>query len=97
MQTNNPPADRDPKLWEIAQKRASFKKNLITYLIVNAFLWGIWYFTNGRHSHDGWPWPIWPTVGWGIGLLFHFFGAYVYPETNSVEREYDRLKKKNQQ
>jgi hypothetical protein len=96
MQTTNTPADRDPKLWEIARKRASFKKNLITYLIVNAFLWALWYFTQGRKHYDGWPWPIWPMLGWGIGLLFHFFGAYVYPSENSTEKEYDRLKKNQQ-
>lgn len=97
MQTTNSPGDRDPNLWKIAKKRASFKKNLITYLIVNAFMWAIWYFTYGRNHNDNWPWPIWASLGWGIGLLFHFFGAYVYPDANSTEREYERLKKKNQQ
>ncbi len=86
--------DRDPKLWEIAKRRASFKSNLITYLIVNAFLWGLWYFTGARTYYGSWPWPVWPTAGWGIGLIFHYFGAYIYPEANSVEREYDKLKRK---
>lgn len=73
------PQDKDPKLWEIAQKRASFKTNLITYLVVNAFLWILWYISDGK----GLPWPIWPTLGWGVGIVFHYFGAYVYPEANS--------------
>jgi hypothetical protein len=88
------PDDKDPKLWEIARKRASFKSNLITYLIVNAFLWAIWYFTGSRSSAHGWPWPIWPTLGWGVGILFHYFGAYVYSEANSTEKEYEKLKNK---
>ena len=41
------------------------------------------------------PWPIWPMIGWGIGLAFHFAGAYIFPKANSVEREYEKLK--NQQ
>lgn len=88
------PQDKDPKLWEIAQKRASFKTNLITYLVVNAFLWILWYISDGREYNNGLPWPIWPTLGWGVGIVFHYFGAYVYPEANSAEREYEKLKNK---
>ncbi|MBC7849788.1 MAG: 2TM domain-containing protein [Chitinophagaceae bacterium] len=86
-----PPSDKEPQLWEIAQKRAAFKSHLATYLVVNAFIWGIWYFTNRHTDHNGFPWPVWPTFGWGIGLFFHFLGAYVFPKSNSVEREYDKL------
>lgn len=90
------PGDRDPLLWEIARKRASFKSNLIAYFIVNAFLWAVWYFSDGMDRSHNWPWPLWPTLGWGIGIVFHYFGAYVYPEANSAEREYEKLKRKNQ-
>ena len=90
------PEGHDPRLWAIARKRASFKSNLITYLIVNAFLWGLWYFTGGRTYSGGLPWPIWPTFGWGIGLAFHYFGAYVHHESDSVENEYEKLKRKQQ-
>ena len=36
---NPPPPDRDPHLWEIAQRRAGFKSHLATYIVVNIFLW----------------------------------------------------------
>jgi len=98
------PEGKDPVLWEIAQKRASFKSHAVSYVIVNAFLWGIWFFSSGHHHHwdidfdvvDGgnFPWPIWPTIGWGIGLAFHFAGAYIFPHANSVESEYEKLKNK---
>lgn len=88
------PEGKDPVLWEIAQRRASFKSHLLTYLIVNAFLWGLWYFGSGGFSANGLPWPAWPTLGWGIGLAFHFAGAYVFPKVNSVESEYEKLTKK---
>lgn len=39
------PEGKDPQLWDIAQRRASFKRHFTTYLIVNAFLWAVWYFT----------------------------------------------------
>jgi hypothetical protein len=96
------PEGKDPALWEIARKRASFKTHAITYVIINAFLWGIWYVSGTRHGIqvEDWeghrfPWPIWTTLGWGIGLAFHFAGAYIFPRSNSVEKEYEKLK--NQQ
>jgi hypothetical protein len=94
------PEGKDPVLWEIAQKRASFKTHAVTYIIVNAFLWGIWFVSgNGHldindHEWNYFPWPIWSTIGWGIGLAFHFAGAYIFPRANSVESEYEKLKNK---
>ena len=97
------PEGKDPVLWDIARKRASFKSHFITYLIINAFLWGIWYFTKGQHEHGLERWasacPIWTTLGWGIGIAFHYAGAYINPKSNAVQKEYDKLanQQKNQQ
>ena len=88
------PEGKDPQLWEQAQRRVSFKYHLGTYVIINGFLWILWYLTGEHRGESGWPWPLWPTLGWGIGLAFHFVGAYVFPRSNSVDREYDKLKKK---
>lgn len=85
------PEGKDPQLWHIARKRASFKSHLITYLIVNAGLWLIWYFTGGRTYGSGIPWPAWSLFGWGIGLVSHYIGAYHTAGINPVEKEYDRL------
>lgn len=94
--STNTPEGRDEVLWEIAKRRASFKSHLFMYIIVNAFLWGIWYFSGNNSGHnDRYPWPIWTTLGWGIGVAFHFLGAYVFPKANSVEREYEKLKQQN--
>jgi hypothetical protein len=89
------PEGKDPELWEIAQKRASFKGHLVSYVIVNTFFWAIWYFTRHSNDQEGLPWPIWPMLGWGIGLSFHFMGAYVLPKSNMVENEYRKLKINN--
>jgi len=83
---------KDPELWEIAQKRAGFKSHLTVYIILNIFFWLLWYFGSSYKGNDGLPWAVWPTFGWGIGLLFHYIGAYIYPKNNSVEREYQKLK-----
>jgi 2TM domain len=92
-QLKNVPEGYDPALWEIAQKRASFKGHLLSYVVVNAFLWGIWIFNTYRHG-EHYMWPVWPMLGWGIGLAFHFMGAYVFPKANLVENEYQKLKNK---
>ncbi len=88
------PEGKDPELWEIAQKRASFRSHVVSYLIVNTFLWAIWFFTD---RHQRWeqgdlPWPVWPALGWGVGLAFHYAGAYIFPRANLVETEYEKLK-----
>jgi len=97
-QLHNIPEGKDPALWEIAQKRASFKGHLMVYIVVNAFFWGIWFFGGSRYGegyHGGhYPWPVWPLMGWGIGLAFHFAGAYVFPKANLVENEYQKLTNK---
>jgi hypothetical protein len=37
-----------------------------TYLAVMALLWLVWLVTG-----TGYPWPIWPMLGWGIGVAGH--------------------------
>jgi DUF1707 SHOCT-like domain/2TM domain len=37
-----------------------------TYLAVMALLWLIWLVTGANY-----PWPIWPMLGWGIGVAGH--------------------------
>lgn len=89
------PPDKDPQLWAIAKRRARFKTELITYLVINAFLWVIWLLTTKGKYEGGIPWPVWVTLGWGIGMLFQYFGAYKYPKETAAEREYEKLKQKN--
>jgi hypothetical protein len=95
--TNTPLGDggKDPQLWELAQKRASFKSHLTTYFVMNAFFWVIWYLNGRNYGSGGWPWPVWPMLGWGIGLVFHYIGTYITPKENLAEKEYEKLKNKN--
>lgn len=88
------PEGKDPHIWNLAQRRVAFKSHLATYVIINLFFWVLWYLTDGK-THGGLPWPVWPMLGWGIGLVFHFIGAYVNTGNNSLEREYDKLKNQN--
>jgi uncharacterized RDD family membrane protein YckC len=86
------PQGKDPQLWQLAQRRASFKSHFVTYLIMSVVFWIIWYFSGGRiYNNGGLPWPVWPMLGWGIGVAFHYIGAYVAPKSNATQDEYDKL------
>lgn len=41
------------------------------YLVVMIALVAIWALTGA-----GYFWPVWPALGWGIGLVPHAFGAH---------------------
>jgi hypothetical protein len=85
----------EEKLWKRAEERVGFKRHLTTYLIINCMIWLIWYFTGGHYSgFTGIPWAVFPTIGWGIGITFHYFNTFVFDEGSAVEREYEKLKRK---
>lgn len=81
---------QETELYQIAKQRAKFKKDLISYILVNIFLWCIYLVTNSGHSR--FPWPLWVMLGWGVGLAFKYVEAYHGNNFFSAEKEYDRLK-----
>ncbi len=89
METNQNYSD---PLWRQAKKRTGFKIHLTVYLLVNIFLWGLWFFIK---RHEGASWPIWTTLGWGIGICFHLMNTYATFKIFSTEKEYKKLKSKN--
>ena len=87
---------RDERLWKIAKARAAFKPSLIAYLVTNLFLWAIWFVTTEHHM-GGTPWPIWPSLGWGVGLAFQYFNAFHRDPFGDALREYDKLQAEKEQ
>ncbi|MES2515128.1 MAG: 2TM domain-containing protein [Bacteroidota bacterium] len=86
---------REQELWKLAKKRVGFKRHLATYIVINGMFWLLWYFTDHRDGESaGVPWPVFPMIGWGIGLVFSFLNAYVFSKHDSVEKEYEKLKNK---
>ncbi len=89
----------DEQLWKIAKKRAAFKRHFSTYVIVNIFLWGIWWFTDGSDGtyHGAVPWPAWVTLGWGLGIGFNYFEAYGDGDLKSTtQKEFEKLKREKE-
>jgi hypothetical protein len=88
----------DEELRKKAKKRAEEKMGFYThftiYILVNLLLYAIWWINHGPSTH---PWPIWATLGWGIGIVAHFLGVFVGSgfEEKLGEKEYKKLKEKD--
>lgn len=91
-ETRNIMESTDQQLWAIARSRAKFKRSLGSYSIVIPFLWVIWFLTSQDKDINRIPWPIWPMLGWGIGLAIQYLKAYVIQVGSLEQREYDKLK-----
>ncbi len=81
---------RDEMLWKLAKKRAAFKQSFSAYVFATAFFICIWYFSSGPDSYF---WPVWPILGWGIGILFQYLTAYQGNNLFTAGQEYERLKR----
>jgi hypothetical protein len=88
----------EEEIYREARKRVEEKKgffiHLSVYIIVNIMLVLIWAFPGG----GGFPWFVFPLGGWGIGILFHFLGTFVFSrqtdwERKAIEKEAERLRK----
>ena len=87
----------EEQIYKEAKKRVEDKKGFrihaIAYMAVNAFLVLIWWVTGA-----GFPWFVFPLGGWGIGLLFHGLGVYVFSEPHddrrAIEREAEKIRRK---
>ena len=88
----------EEQIYEEAKKRVEEKKafytHLVVYIIVNAMLVLVWWLTSGNGSR--FPWFVFPLGGWGIGLLFHFLGVFVFdrkPTRIAIEKEAEKIRK----
>jgi Domain of unknown function (DUF1707)/2TM domain len=66
------PAQPRPSGPPAAATRPRLDPHARTYLAVIALLWLIWLVTGA-----GYPWPIWPMLGWGVGVIGHHRGHAV--------------------
>ncbi|HEU5084929.1 MAG TPA: 2TM domain-containing protein [Acidimicrobiales bacterium] len=78
--------DHGSEEWAAARKRIvdrrDFGSHLVGYLVVNAFLVGIWLLGGG-----GYFWPAWIMGGWGIGLVMHAWELYGKREVTDADVE----------
>jgi hypothetical protein len=69
-------------------KKREFRAHLFVYAVVNAVLIAIWAVTGAAFF-----WPIFPMLGWGIGIVFHAWDVYRPPISEElIEREMRNLR-----
>ena len=84
--------EKEALIWKIAKDRVRFKKSLLVYVTMNCFFWLIWLFTKSGHdTFNGIPWPIWSTLGWGIGIIMQYINAY-HNKTHEMQKEVEKLR-----
>ena len=80
-------AFREAEAKQILRRRI-FLLHLSIYVATNLSLIGIWAMTGA-----GYPWFVFPILGWGIGIVAHGVVAYLLsdPEEIVLKREQQRL------
>ncbi len=70
------------------KKRRDFFAHLLIYVLVNTFLVVIWAVTS-----SGFFWPMFPIVGWGIGVVMNAWDVWRGDEFSDEEiaREIHRM------
>ena len=87
--TNSEPMDqtlRDQAIKKL-KKRRDFFAHLLVYTLVNGFIVVIWAVTS-----KGFFWPIFPIVGWGIGVIMNAWDVWRGDfSERDIAREMNRL------
>ena len=85
---NSDDALREQAIVRLKKKR-DFATHVFVYVLVNAFLVAIWAFTSADFF-----WPIFPILGWGIGLGANAWDVYGRKPISEgeIEQEMSRLR-----
>ena len=76
------------------KKRQDFRAHLVVFIVVNGFLWALWAVLSLTNDWT-FPWPIFPTLAWGIGLALNAWDVYGRHDITAadVDREVERLRR----
>lgn len=86
-----------------ARKRVKSKKEFYEHLTVFAVMSVFFFLLNALTAFGNW-WFYWPILGWGIGVLFHYFEVFGFPgipdmseewEEQQIKEEMKRLEQRN--
>ena len=73
---------RDAAVKRLKAKR-EFWQHVVIYVLVNSLLVVIWAVTN----EGTYFWPMWPLLGWGIGLAMHAWDTFQKPISDEAVRK----------
>ena len=70
------------------KKKREFRAHVLAYVLVNSMLIVIWAMTGA-----GFFWPIFPLMGWGVGVFFNAWDVYSRgPSEERIRREIQRMR-----
>ena len=91
---------RYERAWKRVKTKKEFYEHLTVYLIMSAFFFLI----NAVTAFGSW-WFHWPILGWGLGVMFHYFDVFGLPgvgtmsqewENQAIQEELDRMDREEQ-
>lgn len=88
-------SERELNIRRRVHRLAEFYRHAVIYLIVNGGFWAFnaWVVFSGTSLAKWYSWwAIWPTLGWGIGVLTH--GLSVLPFWSFFSQEWEDKKVK---
>ena len=73
------------------QSKREMWSHVLAYVLVNATLVVIWSMTGA-----GFFWPVFPLLGWGIGLAFHVWDVLAPDPTESrIQAEIEAMRRRS--
>jgi len=64
------------------KKKVGFYIHLFIYIVVNTMLFVINFSVSPPYF-----WAKWPLMGWGIGLMFHGLGVFIFSGNSNIIRK----------
>ena len=91
--TSSPEVVREEALRRLKTRR-DLQAHAVTYLVVNLVIWAVWVVI-ALGSGGWWPWPIFLTLAWGVGLALNAWDVLIRkPITEAdLRREIERVQK----
>ncbi len=78
---------KDQKYRE-ARKRVKSKKEFFEHLTVYIVMSIFFFLLNALTAFGNW-WFYWPILGWGIGVMFHYFEVFGFPGIPNMSEEWE--------
>jgi len=83
--------ERKRRARQQAEARYGFLWHLPIYVVVNLGLVAIWFY-----SGQGFFWPAFPIIFWGLGVFSHYVAAYRRPGGSWINRETEKILKEEE-
>jgi hypothetical protein len=88
--TEQPAQDLRTQAIERIAKKREFAAHLAAYVLINGAFVVIWAMTG-----SGFFWPVFPILGWGVGVFFHGWDTYTAgPTEDRIQHEMERIQRR---